>query len=260
MTSAVSSLFVSWQAPESRRIYPIARLMRLPSGEFEFAYIRAAREAERQGFAGLPGFEALAEVYLSPDLPRLFETRPVSRGRRVPLQGEFEPFQGPANDALDAAPITVFVPRAAGAPPERLEAFAPPLPGPAGTYFGVFVIRGVGRIPGSAELVEQLAASEALRLEPEPNNAYNPRALLVTRADGAPLGYAPDYLVNELSLIPNASAGLDVHLLAAHRLNFPPADPLYQVTCHYQCDDRVGRALFHSPAYEPLSPKAFRAE
>ena len=258
MIPGVSRLFVSWQAPESRRIYPIARLMRVPSADFEFAYIRAALDAQQQGFAGLPGFEDLSRVYLSEDLPPLFESRAVPRGRRVRLEGEFEPALAPANDALDAAPIALSVTRQQGAPPERLEAFAPPLPGPAKTYWGVLVIRGVGRVPGSAELVERLVANETLAVVPEPHNAYNSHALLVTRVGGAALGYVPDYLANELGRIPNSASGLRLRLLAAHRLNFAPADPLYQVTCRYECDQELGLALFRSPAYEPLSPAAFR--
>lgn len=257
--SAVSSLFVSWQAPESRRIYPIARLMRAPSGEFEFAYIRAALDAQQQGFSGLPGFEDLSQVYLSSELPSLFESRAGSRGRRVRLEGEFEPVLAPANDALDAAPIAMSITRQAGAPPERLEAFAPPLPGASGTYWGIFVIRGVGRVPGSAALVEQLAANEALSVVPEPHNAFNPHALLLTRADGSPLGYVPDYFANELYRALDGARRLRVRVLAAHRLNYAPAEPLYQVTCRYECDEQLGSSLFRSPAYEPLSPRALRA-
>lgn len=258
MTSALSTLFISWQVPESRRIYPIARLTLVPSGEFELAYIRAALEAERQGFHGLPGFEDLTQVYLSSLLPPLFEGRTVSRGRRVRLVGELEPSSEPANDTLDAAPIAISLPRSGSGSPERLEAFAPPLPGNAGKHWGIFVVRGVGRIPGSAALVEQLVANETLALVPEPSNAYNPNAILVARAEGATLGYVPDYLVNELGHFSNAAARLGVRLLAAHRLNFAPAEPLYQVTCRYECDQELGSALFRSTAYEPLSPLAFR--
>jgi hypothetical protein len=256
-SSAVSSLFVTWQAPESRRFYPIARLTRVSDREFELAYIRAVREAQREGFTGLPGFEDVEEVYLSSALPSLFESRTASRGRRVHLEGESESVPPPANDVLDAAPITLFVNRQGGAPADRLEAFAPPLPGGGGKYWGAFVIRGVGRVGGSADLVERLSANEALALEPEPDNAYNPRALLVARTDGTRVGYAPDYLSNELSLIPRAITALRVGLLAVHRINFSPAQPLYQVTCRYECAEAVGRALFRSPAYEPLSARAF---
>jgi hypothetical protein len=252
----VSSLFITWQEPESRRIYPIARLLRAASGEFEFAYIRAALEAARHGFSGLPGFEDLEEVYSSSQLPMLFESHKASRGRRVPLEGEFGPSLEPANDALDAAPVTILVPRQAGASPERLEAFAPPLPGMGGKFWGAFVIRGVGRVPGSAELVERLTANEALALVPEPHNAYNPRALLVARENGSPIGYLPDYLANELGRIPRGADGLSAAVLAVHRINFPPAQPLYQVTCRYHCEAAIGQALFRTPAYQPLSPRA----
>jgi len=259
-TSGVSTLLITWQAPESRRIYPVARLMRVASGELELAYIRAALEAERQGFKGLPGYEDLKQVYASPELPALFESRRGSRGRRVHLEGELQPTAEPANDVLDAAPVTIFVPGRAGASAERLQVFAPPLSGVAGRHWGVFIVSGVGRVPGSAELVERLVANEELALVPEPDNAYNPHALLVARISGPRVGYVPDYLATELSRIPNATADFGVHLLAVHRINFAPAPPLYQVTCRYECDAKLGRALFRSAAYEPLSPRAFRDE
>jgi hypothetical protein len=255
MISGVSTLFVTWQDRESRRIYPIARLMRVPSGEYELAYVHAVLEAQRRGFVGLPGYDDLTQVYVSTELPLLFEGRKSSRGRRVRLAGEVESSAAPANDVLDAAPITVFVERRAGAPPERLEVFAPPLPGVAGSHWGVFVVRGVGRVSG-AELGERLGADEALSLLPEPGNAYNPHALLVVRADGTAIGYVPDYMANELGRIARAHARLAVRLLAVHRINFSAAQPVYQITCRYVCDAELGRSLFRSPAYEPLSPRA----
>jgi hypothetical protein len=255
MTSGVSTLFFTWQEPESRRIYPIARLMRVASGAYEFAYVRAALEAERQGFVGLPGFEDLTQVYVSTQLPFLFESRKASRGRRVRLEGELESGVAPANDMLDAAPITLFVERPAGAPPERLEVFAPPLPGVAGNYWGVFSVRGVGRV-ARADLGERLCANEALSLVAEPHNQYNANALLVVRADGTAIGYVPDYMANELSHVARAPARLAVHLLAMHRINFSSAHPLHQITCRYVCDAELGRALFRSAAYEPLSSRA----
>jgi len=39
MTPLVRTLFVAWQDPESRRIFPVARLMRRRSGEYELRYI-----------------------------------------------------------------------------------------------------------------------------------------------------------------------------------------------------------------------------
>lgn len=260
MKPALSTLFITWQEPESRRIYPIARLMGLAGGAYELAYIQAAVAAESMGFHGLPGFEELKQVYISAELPRLFDHRLPSRGRHAAVRDASELI----GEGLDAAPITILVPRSDGGN-ERLEVFAPPLPTPAG-YIGVFWVRGVGRIAGSEDVPLGLHAHDRARLLAEPDNAYNRRALRVLRSDDMPIGYVPDYLANELHRAVRTEpprAGLDPNLieleiLHSARVNFPPAAPLYRVLCRYSCPAELGRRLFYSADYEPLSSRAYR--
>jgi hypothetical protein len=71
MTPVIRTLFIAWQDPESRRIFPVARLTRRRSGEYELRYIGAVRAAVQQGFAGLPGFEALESMHVSAELPAI---------------------------------------------------------------------------------------------------------------------------------------------------------------------------------------------
>jgi hypothetical protein len=259
----VPRLFVTWQEPESRRIYPIARLLRLPSGEYELAYIRAVAQARAQGFGGLPGFEDLEQVYVSLELPALFERRPPKRRPRAAPKQVDAPAAPAAPElsaeSLDAAPIILRVPGASGETSWRLEVFAPPLPATAGRFWGAFVARGVGRAPGSADAVEQLAPEEPLTLVAEPENAYNPRAVLIARADQTPIGYLPDYLANELGEAGSGPEQLEVQVQRSERVTFPPAPAIYQVTCRYTCPAPLGRALFRSEPYQPASPRAFSA-
>lgn len=254
-------LFVTWQAPESRRIFPIARVVRRPSGDYEWAYVRAVSEARAQGFAGLPGYEDLDAVRVSPGLPAPFAHRVPPRGRRRAVPGP-----QPANDLFDPTPITLLVPSGAGTN-ERLEVFAPPLPAPLGKAWGVFVARGVGRTPGSEAAAERLAPHERLLVMPEPDNAYNPRALLLLREDHTPLGYVPDYLANELAEADDprsaadadsVSARLHVEVASAERVNHPPAAPIYSVLCRYVCSAELGARLFRSVRYQPVAPDAER--
>ena len=249
------TLFVTWQEPESRRIYPIARLVALPSGEYELAYIRAVRDAQTKGFVGLPGFEDVEQVYISAALPALFEHRAPARGRAVSLDSGSEP----ANDTLDAAPVTFFVPRADGKASERLEVFAPPLPAPGGEHWGIFTARGTAHVPDGPQVIEGLAAHERMLLKAEPHNAYNPRALLITRADHKPIGHVPDYLANALADAGGTPEQVQVQIQRVLRVNYPPAAPLYQVHCHYTCASELGRALFKSDPYQPVSRRAARA-
>jgi hypothetical protein len=251
-------LFVTWQAPESRRIFPIARVMRRPTGEYEWAYVRAVAEARAHGFAGLPGYDDIDAVSVSRELPPLFAHRLPARGRRRAAAAAQA-----ANDQFDPTPITLLVPLGPGTN-ERLEVFAPPLPAPFGKAWGVFVARGVGRIPGSEAAVERLSPHEPLLLRAEPDNPYNPRALLVLRDDATPIGYVPDYLANELGEVLAPSDGRDataahvlrVEVLSAERVNHPPANPIYNVLCRYTCSAELGARLFRSERYQPVAVSA----
>lgn len=256
MSAQVPMLFVTWQAPESRRIFPIARVMRLPGGQYEWAYVRAVSEAEQHGFRGLPGYEELDRVSVSAELPASFAHRLPPRGRRRPAGTV------PANDRFDPAPITLLVPTGPGQS-ERLEVFAPPLPAARGRAFGAFAARGIGRIPGSEAAIESLTPHAALSLRAEPDNPYNPRAILILHGT-TPIGHVPDYLANELGealgerAASTVADALRVEVLSAERINHPPAAPIYSVLCGYECSAELGARLFRSPRYEPRSAEAFR--
>jgi hypothetical protein len=259
MSSGVHCLFVTWQAPESRRFFPVARVMRRPGGEYEWAYVQAVAQAQSHGFAGLPGYEELDRVVRSPEPPGLFAHRVPMRGRRRPASAGQTPLPPPANDSFDPAPITLLVPVGAGRN-ERLEVFAPPLPGPRGRYWGVFAARGVGRVPGTEDAVARLEPHQPLRMRREPDNPVNPHALLLSNAEGVPIGYVPDYLANELAVVLEAPAagraGLGevlVTVQSAERLNHPPAEPIYGVLCQYTCPAELGERLFRSASYQDLT-------
>lgn len=256
--SVVPVLYVTWQSPESRRIYPIARVSRLPDGGYEWAYVHAVEEARRQGFAGLPGYARFDEVSVTAEVPALFAHRVRPRGQRRSGQSARV-----ANDLFDPSPITLLVPLGAGRH-ERLEVFAPPLPAPFGKYWGVFLARGVGRHPGTEDAAEGLVPHEPLALRPEPGNPYNPHARLILRSDGRAIGYLPDYLATELAAArrpgePAASdSGLRLEVVSSERVTHPPAPPVYSVACRYTCGSALGERLFRSERYQPLAPGAFR--
>ncbi|HEU4578970.1 MAG TPA: hypothetical protein VFS67_11985 [Polyangiaceae bacterium] len=249
MTALVRTLFVAWQDPESRRIFPVARLTRRRSGEYELCYINAVRAAQRRGFAGLPGFEQLEETHVSAELPAIFRQRPAQR-RRVASEPGAPELSG---ELLDARPITLFVRRPGSDVPERLEAFAPPLRGPDERRWGVFEARGVGRVQQALEVLAALTAHERLLVRAETDNAYNPNALALQRRDGTPIGYVPDYLANELAAVGGRSHQLEIEVLEARRVTFAPAPVVYRVLCRYVCARELGRALFTSESYRPLS-------
>ncbi|MEO8181911.1 MAG: HIRAN domain-containing protein [Deltaproteobacteria bacterium] len=252
MTPVIRNLFIAWQDPESRRIFPVARLTRRRSGEYELRYIGAVRAAVQRGFAGLPGFEQLESMHVSAELPAIFRERAAPR-RRVPREPPGIPAKELSGELLDATPITLFVRRRPGDAPERLEAFAPPLRAPDGRRWGVFEARGVGRVQESAEVLAALAEHERVLVRSERDNPYNPHALLITRRDGTRLGYVPDYLANELAAVGGRPDQLELEVSEARRVTFAPAPLVYRVLCRYTCPADLGRVLFTSESYRPLS-------
>lgn len=254
MTALVRTLFVAWQDPESRRIFPVARLTRRRSGEYELRYINAVRAAQQRGFAGLPGFEQLEEPHVSAELPAIFRQRPARRHPAASKSAASEPGAGErTGELLDATPITLFVRRPGSDTPERLEAFAPPLRGSDERRWGVFEARGVGRVQQALEVLATLEPHEQLLVRAETDNAYNPNALALQRRDGTPIGYVPDYLANELCAVGGRSHQLQIEVLESRRVTFAPAPVVYRVLCRYSCPPELGRALFTSESYRPLS-------
>lgn len=239
-------LLVAWQEPDSRRVFPVARVRLLPGGAYELAYVRAVTEARAHGFPGLPGFSDVEQVYVTPEWPAFLEHR-VARAR--PHVDEAGMAQG--RQQLDPSPVLLAVPLGGGAS-MRLEVFAPPLPARGGRAWGVFSVRGVGRVPGSEAAVERLELHERLVLRREPENAYNPHALLIVRGDRSVLGYVPDYMANEMAAAGCGPSDLQLEAWRKQRLNFPPSPPIYQVLCRYTCSSELGRTLFRSGMYAPL--------
>ena len=80
----LQALYVAWQQPESRRYFPVARLVAgvgdIP-GLYEFAYIKGAEEAQKADFEPFPAFPKLSEVYRSKELFPFFANRLMSINR-----------------------------------------------------------------------------------------------------------------------------------------------------------------------------------
>ena len=80
-----TTLYLAWQAPESRRWFPVGRLDAEPEGKpsrYEFGYIEGVREAcEMADFPMVPGFPELDAPYRSEKLFPFFENRLMNRRR-----------------------------------------------------------------------------------------------------------------------------------------------------------------------------------
>lgn len=247
MIHPVNLLYVAWQAPESRRILPVGRLLRVEVG-FEFAYIQAVSVATALGFLPLVTFPELREVYRCPKLPPLFSNRLMSRSRpdfsRYVTEFALRPDE--------AEPFTVLARSGGRRTTDKLEIFAPPRPGPEGVE-GLFLARGVRHIPGSEDALCHLPIGAALRVVAEPSNAVNPAALMLHNEQGQRLGYVPDYLANELAQRENAIPNLRVRVV---KVNLDPAPVHHRLLCGYAWAGDAEPPLFSGAQYQPLPASA----
>ena len=80
-----TTLYLAWQAPQSRRWFPVGRLdaeQEENGSRYEFSYVEGAREArETADFLMVPGFPELDAPYHSEKLFPFFENRLMNRRR-----------------------------------------------------------------------------------------------------------------------------------------------------------------------------------
>ena len=80
----MTTLYLAWQHPPSRRWFPVGRLVRRQCGveSFEFAYVRGARQARTAaGFRAIPEFPKLDQRYRAAELFPTFRNRAMNPSR-----------------------------------------------------------------------------------------------------------------------------------------------------------------------------------
>jgi hypothetical protein len=240
-------LFVAWQEPDSRRILPIARLLK-HHGDYEFAYINAVEEATRLGFKPLLSFPELGTVYNATELPPLFTNRLMPKSRPA--------FSGYITElgltAEQAEPFAVLARSEGRRATDSLEIFSGPLPCADG-YEGFFLARGVRHLPDCEEALKSVAPGDRLYVMADVQNDSNPGALLLRTASKHVVGYFPDHLANELH---EARADLSTVRVTVSRVNPPPAPTVHRLLCHFTCPSELGTQLYRGPRYHPLSSRA----
>ncbi len=183
-------LFVAWQAPDSRAITPVGRLRvtRAAAGhEYEFCYLRPARNVLGRPFASFPNFDV---VYRSTELFPFFENRMVPR-----QSPDFAGMAASVGLRSDADPFEVLAISGGQRATDTLEVFPEPRTDRAASSASFrFLVRGARYRPGAHDQIDRLQVGDHLRLEPEADNPVDPQAVLVVPASGTAVGWAPAYL------------------------------------------------------------------
>lgn len=211
----IRRLLVVWQDPASRRFIRVARLDELEDGRYAFRYLSEARSAN---FSPLVQFPDLDAIYVSDSLPAFFSNRVMSRQRAS--YGDFREWLGLTVEGQDT-PIEVLA-RTGG--PRATDTFhiVDDLSEIDGRRISRFFASGVGHTAGADERLAHMLAGHRLSMRTEPDNPVNQRALLIDAEADAPVGWVPDWLVNEVHEL--LDSGYELNLVA-ERIN--PTAPVH---------------------------------
>lgn len=199
------SLLVIWQNPGNRVFSKIGQLDQLVDGRYAFRYL--PRASEDPDFFPLDEFPQLNALYVSDALPSFFANRVMSHDR--PDYSRYREWWGLEDDDADT-PFEVLARTGGPRATDTFHVVDPLRTAEDGKVVSRFFVSGVRYHAGSGELIKRLKSGARLALRDEPDNPYNPRALLIDVEDGQPVGWVPDWLVDDVHDLRAAGSDLDL--------------------------------------------------
>lgn len=251
--ATIEALFVAWQQPDTRRYYPVARLV-FGIGErhnlFEFAYIRGGEDAQKEGFQPFLAFPHLDRVYRSDALFPFFTNRLMSRNRP-----DFPSYMQRLALPLDAPPMTILARSGGTRATDSIEMFPLPVFNEAiCCYQNYFWMHGFRHLkPQQQSRVLALNVGEALTPVPEPSNAHDPDAVQLFTADGVHVGYIPRYLASDAVHLHQHCTYFRVFV---GQVNAESAPVQQRLLCRVESCWPDGFLPCNLPDYQPVSTQA----
>lgn len=240
-------LFVAWQSPENRVIYPVGRLTdRGDSPRYEFVYVQGVDEAMEHAFAPLIEFPDVKQVYMSDDLFPLFRNRMMSVSRP-----DYREYIERLGLGPDADPITVLARSEGRRETDLLELFSPPeRDSGSGAYLHHFLVRGVRHIPHADKAVECLKTDDRLYWMLDRQNPFDARAVALRTEDYCLVGFMPHYLVEDLEELGERDARLSIFV---EKVNRSPAPFHHRLLCRLEVVSGNGFQPFATSRYRPVA-------
>jgi len=259
LTPVARRLAVAWQHPETRAISPVA-VLNFDGHSYSFVYVRRAIDVA--GFRPLLGFPDLGRRYESGHLFPLFAQRVMD-----PRRPDHERYVQRLGLGADASPWEQMTRSGGGRHGDLLQLFPEPASLPDGSVSCAFLLHGIRHVhPGpivlggqefspTADEVERrlatLSPGDLLRLVREDGNTWNLRAVVTAAADGYPLGWVPDLLLDDLYAM-SGGCPEDVPV-TVEQVNGPDAPPHMRVLARLTARPVPGYVPFSGPAWAPLA-------
>jgi hypothetical protein len=243
-------VFVAWQDPDRRAIYPVGRLLeRSASPRFEFTYIAGLSEAKRAGFSSFLAFPDEQIAYRGDELFPLFQNRLMVESR--PDYSEYLSRLGLSNGVT---PVTLLLRSGGRRATDRVELFGRPIVDPAkGVLIYEFFIRGVRYADGAEERIRKLSSGDRLFCMDDLQNDQHRNAIALRTEPLCVLGFMPEYLAEDLARFGAQKSDFDVRVL---RVNPEPAPVQHRLLCRLEVPQREDFVPFSSPRFKPLAKDA----
>lgn len=217
-------LLLIWQDPESRQLLKVGQLDELVDGHFLFTYLPGARH---ERFTALVQFPDLDGWYQSPTLPAFFGNRVMSRSR--PSYREYRHWLGLDDEGSDT-PFEVLVRTGGPRATDTFHVVDDLNRHGDGLVVSRFLASGVRHIEGATERLRAMSQGQLLCLRDDPSNAVNPRAILIDVRDHEPVGYVPDWLVEDMHTLRDVASAFRI---VAERINVD-APPHLRLLCRLE--------------------------
>jgi hypothetical protein len=256
-TQQTHALFVAWQHQESRRYYPVGRLVAgaiQGQPRYEFAYVLGANEAAKFGWQPFMSFPELQRVYLSDDLFPLFSNRLMS-----PRRPDYPEYVSNLGLTPNADPIAVLARSGGRRVTDALEVFELPLFDPGvNCYQTYFLAHGIRYLAaGADDRIQSLRNGDHLCLMSDFQNPADPRAIALRTEDSVIVGYMPRYLLDDAWELVETCGWIKVHVAQA---NPAPAPIEQRLLCRFESCWPDGFRPFCSGQYKPIPPDAVKLD
>lgn len=188
-TGSDSTLRLIWQDAQTRKFIQVGELAQLDDDSFSFAYTQGALHPQ---FVPLAEFPDLNTVYHSNDLPAFFRNRVMSAHRDTYAQ-----YCGWLGLADAVTPMEVLARTGGGRATDTFHVVGSFRPS-GGLVTGRFFASGIRYVQHADEQLKHLHVGQGLQLRHQPDNPVNDRALLIDAARDRPVGWVPDWLVDDV--------------------------------------------------------------
>ena len=195
----MTTLYLAWQHPPTRRWFPIGRLVRDQSDDrtFVFTYVEGAKEAGRNtGFKPIPEFPTLDQSYRANELFLTFRNRAMNTSRA----DRAEYLRQLGLNAAECDAVTELSASGGRSHTDNFEVFPEMEPDAHGRFRSELPLHGLRHTNRAAvEAVERLQAGDELGVALELTNPVTTVGLLVHSRDYYTLGWLPRYFVEAIN-------------------------------------------------------------